>query len=108
MKAAGKAFTLAASILQASVARRLACLKQPCHHTGLLQRAQRGSLLQRCGRFLDQSKTASGLAISEKCSIEPPPHFFQELTFPFQRLSFPSTRGNISRFLRISTMITVP
>ena len=66
MKAAGKAFPLATCILQASVARRLACLKQPCHHTGLLQRAQTGSLLQRCGSFLDQSKTASGLAIGIK------------------------------------------
>ena len=48
-----------------------------------------------------------GQAISEKCSIEPPPHYFQQLTFPFQRLCFPSTRGHVSRFLRISTMITV-
>ena len=30
-----------------------------------------------------------GQAISEKCSIEPPPHYFQQLTFPFQRLCFP-------------------
>ena len=45
--------------------------------------------------------------LSEKCSIEPPPHYFQQLTFPFQRLCFPSTWGNLSRFLRISTTITV-
>ena len=45
--------------------------------------------------------------LSEKCSIEPPPHYFQQLTFSFQRLCFPSTRVNLSRFLRISTIITV-
>ena len=36
---------------------------EPCHHAGLLHPAQRGSLHQRCGSFLDSSKTASGIAI---------------------------------------------
>ena len=66
MKATGKAFSLVTCILQASVARRLACLKQNPVITRLLQRAQRGSLHQRCGSFLDSSKTASGIAIGVK------------------------------------------
>ena len=66
MKAAGKAFTLATSILQVSVARRLACLKRTPVITLACCSGSEGILYQRCGSFLDSSTTASGIAIGDK------------------------------------------